>query len=61
MIVGSDDFAIRVFQGGEIIFDIYEEAAITQIKKIKRNIFGYALENGTYGVYSSRKKLWQQK
>ena len=61
MIVGSEDFAMRVFDGPEIIFDINEEAAIHSIKKIKRNIFGFALDNGTYGVYFSKKKLWKEK
>ena len=61
LVVGSDDYAIRVFEGAEIIFDINEEASILQLKGIKRNVFGYALSNGTYGVYYSRKRLWKQK
>ena len=28
LVVGSDDFAIRVFKGAELIFDINEEAKI---------------------------------
>lgn len=31
------------------------------IKRIKRCVFGYALSNGTYGVYHGRKRLWKQK
>jgi hypothetical protein len=30
--VGSDDFAIRVFKGEELVFDINEEAKIRSIK-----------------------------
>lgn len=61
LVVGSDDFAIRVFKGAEMIFDINEEAKIVDIQLIKQNVYGYALANGTYGVYYSRKRLWKQK
>jgi hypothetical protein len=26
-----------------------------------RSLFGYALQNGGYGVYHSKKRLWRQK
>ena len=61
LVAGSDDYCIRVFRGAELIFDINESAKILQIKCIHKNIFGFALENGTYGVYYSRKRLWTQK
>lgn len=61
LVVGSDDFAIRVFKGEELIFDINEEAKIRIVKLIRNNIFGYCLENGAYGVYYSRKRLWHLK
>ena len=60
LVVGSDDFAIRVFKGAELIFDINEEAKILNLEIIKGNVFGYALSNGTYGVYYARKRLWKQ-
>jgi hypothetical protein len=44
-----------------LIFDINEDAKIRIIKLIKNNIFGYCLENGSYGVYYSRKRLWHLK
>ncbi len=61
LIVGSDDFAIRVFKGEELVFDINEQAKIRSIKQIEANVFGYCLDNGSYGVYYTRKRLWQQK
>ena len=61
LIAGSDDFAIRVFKGEELIFDINESAKIRSLQRIHKNIFGYSLENGSFGVYYSRKRLWQQK
>ena len=60
LVVGADDFVIRVFKGAELIFDINEEAAITDIQVIKQNLFGYTLSNGTFGVYYARKRLWKQ-
>ena len=59
LVVGSDDFAIRVFKGAELIFDINEEAKIMDLQIIKGNVFGYALSNGSYGVYYTRKRLWK--
>ena len=61
LVAGSDDFSIRVFKGEELIFDINESAKIKALNRIKQNIFGYALANGTYGVYYTRKLLWKQK
>ena len=61
LVVGSDDFAIRVFKGEELIFDINEDAKIRLVRLIKDNIFGYCLENGSYGAYYSRKRLWHLK
>jgi Bardet-Biedl syndrome 2 protein len=61
LVVGSDDFAIRVFKGEELIFDINEDAKIRIVKLIKNNVFGYCLESGSYGVYYSRKRLWHLK
>ena len=61
LVAGSDDYCIRVFKGAELIFDINESAKVKEIKCIHKNIFGFSLENGTYGVYYSRKRLWTQK
>lgn len=61
LVVGSDDFAIRVFKGEELVFDINEESKIRLISLIEDNVFGLCLENGTYSVYYSRKRLWSQK
>jgi Bardet-Biedl syndrome 2 protein len=61
LIAGSEDFAIRVFKGEELIFDIKEAASISILKRIKRNIFAYCLSNGTFGVYQGRKRLWKQR
>ena len=59
LVVGSDDFAIRVFKGAELIFDINEDAKVIDLQVVKMNVFGYALDNGTFGVYYGRKRLWK--
>ena len=61
LIAGSDDFAIRVFKGEEIIQDIQEKAKVVQIARIDKNSYGYALSNGAYGVYILKKKQWKSK
>ena len=61
LVAGSDDFAIRMFKGEEIISDITEKAKVIQLAKITTNSFGYALSNGAYGVYVMKKKQWKSK
>lgn len=46
LIVGSDDFAIRVFKAEDLIYDTNESAKILALTTIKRNVFGFCLENG---------------
>lgn len=44
------------------MFDINEMSKIGAIKRIGgRQIFGYSLANGGYGVYHGKKRLWRQK
>ena len=61
LVAGSDDFAIRVFKGEEIIHDITEKSKVTSLTKISGSAFGYALSNGAYGVYNFKKKLWKSR
>ena len=61
LIAGSDDFAIRVFKGEEIIQDIAEKSKVTNLTKISDSAFGYALSNGAYGAYNAKKKLWKSR
>ena len=59
LVAGSDDFSIRVFKGEEMVFDINEQSKIQFLKKIHKQIFGYSLANGGYGVYHGKKRLWR--
>lgn len=61
LVAGSDDFAIRVFKGEEIVHDITEKSKVLLLSKINGATFGYALSNGAYGVYVNKKKQWKSK
>lgn len=61
LVAGSDDFAIRVFKGEEIVHDITEKSKVLLLSKISSKCFGYALSNGAYGVYVNKKKQWKSK
>lgn len=61
LLVGSDDFYIRPFKREEMIFEINEQSKIAFLNRVNRCVFGFALNNGTYGIYHGKKKLWQQK
>jgi len=43
LLAGSDDYAIRVFKGEELIFDISEKGKLAFLKRIQGSIFTYAL------------------
>lgn len=59
LVVGSEDFSIRVFRMEDMLTDINEHAKIQFIKLIYKGIFGYSLTNGAYGVYYGYKRLWR--
>ncbi|KRZ76758.1 Bardet-Biedl syndrome 2 -like protein [Trichinella papuae] len=61
LLVGSDDFDIRVFKGDEIVSSISETEAVTNLLSLGSNRFAYALANGTLGVYASSCRLWRIK
>jgi Bardet-Biedl syndrome 2 protein len=58
LVVGSDDYSIRVYKNEEMIFDINEESKVQFLSKIEKAAFSYALNNGTVGVYSGSAKQW---
>lgn len=61
MVVGSDDFDIRIFKGDQIIGETSETDAISAIAPMHGNVFAYALVNGTIGVYEKLQRLWRIK
>lgn len=61
LVVGSDDFELRVFRDEELLDEITEADRILFLKPIKGNRFAYGLSNGSVGVYAQNKRLWRVK
>lgn len=61
MIVGSEDYDIRIFKEDVIWLEINETDAVKFICKLNNQCFGYALVNGTVGVYYKKERLWRIK
>ncbi|XP_078067235.1 BBSome complex member BBS2 isoform X1 [Mustelus asterias] len=61
LLAGSEDFDIRVFKEDEIIAEIAETETITALCHMHGTRFGYALANGTVGVYDRATRYWRIK
>ncbi|CAD5110876.1 DgyrCDS241 [Dimorphilus gyrociliatus] len=61
LIVGSEDFDIRVFQEDAILAELSETDVILDLCRMSDNKFGYSLNNGTVGVYDKNTRLWRIK
>lgn len=61
LVVGSDDYSIRVYKGEEMIFDINEDSKVILLSKIENALFAYYLSNGTIGAYSGSAKKWSNR
>ena len=62
LVVGSEDFELRVFRNEEMIGEQSEADKITFLCPIQKSQFAYGLSNGTVGVYSGIKsRMWRVK
>ncbi|XP_076343637.1 BBSome complex member BBS2-like isoform X2 [Tachypleus tridentatus] len=61
LLVGSEDFDIRAFRGDEIIAEMAETESVIGLCPVLGNYFGYALANGTVGVYHQGDRAWRIK
>ncbi|CAM4582369.1 unnamed protein product [Leuciscus chuanchicus] len=61
LLVGSDDFDIRVFREDELVTEMAENETITSLCHMHGSRFGYALANGTVGVYDRTARYWRIK
>lgn len=61
LLVGSEDFDIRVFKEDEIVAEMTETETITAMCPMYSSRFGYALSNGTVGVYERMSRYWRIK
>ncbi|XP_032086552.1 Bardet-Biedl syndrome 2 protein isoform X1 [Thamnophis elegans] len=61
LLVGSEDFDIRVFKEDEIVAEMSETEIITALTSMSPTRFGYALANGTVGIYNQTARYWRIK
>ncbi|CAH1402083.1 unnamed protein product [Nezara viridula] len=61
LIVGSDDFELRVFKQDALIHEVTETEAITCLVPLRDHKFAYCLSNGTVGVYDKYTRVWRVK
>jgi Bardet-Biedl syndrome 2 protein len=62
LLVGSDDFEIRIFKNEEMVAEITEADKVTVLHHVSGSRFAYGLANGTVGVYADPKtRLWRVK
>jgi Bardet-Biedl syndrome 2 protein len=61
LIVGTDDFAIRMYKNENNISEINENTKIVLIHSIANSKFVYGLENGTIGLYDRAERVWKKK
>lgn len=61
LVVGADDYEIRVFKQEEIIAEFSELDAVLFLTALDGGCFAYGLANGTVGVYDKLNRLWEVK
>jgi len=61
LLVGSDDYWIRMFQGEEVVQEVTETDRVTGLCPVQGRRFGYALGNGTVGTYDKFTRAWRVK
>ncbi|CAN7984638.1 unnamed protein product, partial [Ixodes hexagonus] len=61
LLVGSEDYDIRIFKEDIIVAEITETDAISALCPITEDCFAYALTNGTIGVYKGTERIWRIK
>ncbi|KAG7468698.1 hypothetical protein MATL_G00145570 [Megalops atlanticus] len=61
LLVGSEDYDIRVFKEDELVSEMAENETVTSLCRMHGSRFGYALANGTVGVYDRTARYWRIK
>jgi hypothetical protein len=61
LLAGTEDGNLRLFRNGRMTTEIKETDAVTFLIALTDHCFGYALANGTVGVYHKRNRLWRVK
>ncbi|CCI47571.1 unnamed protein product [Albugo candida] len=61
LVVGTDDFEISTYQNDQIVHECTETSRVVALTSIEHQLFGYALQNGTVGVYRGKNRAWRVK
>lgn len=62
LLVGSEDFAIRMYSGEEMLLqEIMESDIITGLAPVVEEHFAFALANHTIGIYNNETRVWHAK
>lgn len=61
LIVGSDDFDLRVFKEDVMVGETSETEVATILAPLRGSKMAYALANGTVGVYNKLHRVWRVK
>lgn len=62
LVVGSEDFELRIFRHEEMISEVTETDKIIFLRHLQGDKFAYGLSNGTIGVYAGGKsRVWRVK
>ena len=62
LLVGSDDFEIRVYKNETLMTEVTEADKVTHLMPVVKSKFAYGLSNGTVGVYENiSKRAWRVK
>jgi Bardet-Biedl syndrome 2 protein len=61
LVVGSEDNRICIFSGESVISEVTESERITGLCNMRGTRYGYALANGTVGVYDRMTRVWRVK
>ncbi|KAJ1450562.1 ciliary BBSome complex subunit 2 [Pelagophyceae sp. CCMP2097] len=61
LLVGSDDFEVKVFRGDEVVCEVTEADKIFALAGLQQGRYAYGLCNGTVGVYHGKRRLWRIK
>lgn len=58
LIVGSEDYEIRVFEGEDIVTEVTETDVVVKLAHVQGKRFVFGLANGAIGVYDDANRVW---
>lgn len=61
IIVGSDDYSIYIYKDEAVQKEISETERVTSLCDMQGTQYGFALGNGTLGIYDNDKRIWRTK